>query len=245
MVKDFFLCEYRGKLPVKYKGNIDMYFVNGLRPELSVDLKEIPNKRFFIKLQILRLGDLEELVFNNLLKQLPEYIHFHTTEYARKIYNQAFLLCRSEEIEQEDRLLARTAALLLYSGLTQAYHNFENRSAVICREILPDFGYSESQVDQISNLILATKMPFTPRNKLENIMIDVRMEYLGWPDYTEQIKNLYQELKEAGSKINGQQFKKQQLELLYSFEFNTLAARRLREVSGPDQMAILEQERWI
>ena len=30
MVKDYFICEYRGKLPVKYKGNIDMYFVTGL-----------------------------------------------------------------------------------------------------------------------------------------------------------------------------------------------------------------------
>ena len=63
MVKEYFICEYRGKLPVKYKGNIDMYFVNGLRPELSVDLKGIPNKRFFTKLQLLRLGDLEEKSF--------------------------------------------------------------------------------------------------------------------------------------------------------------------------------------
>ena len=46
MVKDYFLCEYRGKLPVKYKGNIDMYYVKGLRPELAVDLKG----RSFVKL---------------------------------------------------------------------------------------------------------------------------------------------------------------------------------------------------
>ena len=245
MVKDFFLCEYRGKLPVKYKGNIDMYFVKGLRPELSVDLKEIPNKRFFIKLQLLRLGDLEEKVFNEVLKDLPESLHFHRLEYARKIYDQSFLLCRSEEIEQEDRLLVRTAALMLFTGLTHAYNNFENRSAVLCREILPDFEYSESQIDQISNLILATKMPFQPNNRLESILIDTRMEYIGRPDYTDQIKRLYQEMKDFGSKINGQQYKKQQLELLYNFEFYTLAAKRLREVSGPDQMTTLEQERWI
>ena len=245
MVKDFFLCEYRGKLPVKYKGNIDMYFVKGLRPELSVDLKEIPNKRFFIKLQILRLADLEEKVFKDVLKDLPESLHFHSLKYARKIYNQSFLLCRSEEIEQEDRLLVRTAALMLFTGLTQAYQNFENRSAVICREILPGFAYSETQIDQISNLILATKMPFSPSNRLETILIDARMEYIGRPDYTDQINRLYEELKEEGSKINGQQFKKQQLELLYNFEFYTLAAKRLREVSGPDQMSTLEQERWI
>jgi class 3 adenylate cyclase len=245
MVKEYFLCEYRGKLPVKYKGNIDMYFVNGLRPELSVDLKELPNKRFFFKLQLLRLGDLEDKVFNDVLKNLPESLHFHRLEHARKVYNQSFLLCRSEEIEQEDRLLVRTAALLLFTGLTQAYHNFENRSSVICREILPDFEYSETQIDHISNLILATKMPSSPTNRLETILIDAKMEYIGRPDYTDQIKLLFQEMKEAGAKINGQQFKKQQLELLYKFEFYTLAAKRLREVSGPDQMSTLEQERWI
>lgn len=245
MVKDYFLCEYRGKLPVKYKGNIDMYYVNGLRPELAVDLKGIPNRRFYLKLQLLRLGDLEEQIFSEVIDKLPESLHFHGPEYARRVYNHSFLLCRSEEIEQEGRLLTRTAALMLLTGLSQEYYNFENRSAVICREILPDFSYSENQIDQICNLILATKKPFNPNSRLEKVLIDARMEYMGRPDYTSQIKLLYKELKEAGSKINGQQFKKQQQELLYEFNFYTVAAQRLREVSGSDQMTILEQERWI
>ena len=245
LVKDYFICEYRGKLPVKYKGNIDMYYVNGLRPELSVDLKEIPNKRFFMKLQLLRMDDLEAKVFEEILKNLPESLHFHNLDYARKVYDQSFLLCRSEEIEQEERLLVRTAALMLFTGVIQDYHHFENRSTVICREILPDFSYSEVQIDRICNLIMATKMPFNPVNQLEKILIDARMEYLGRPDYTENIKLLYKELRETGSKINGQQFKKQQLELLYEFQFFTTAASRLREVSGPDQMSNLEKERWI
>ena len=245
MVKDYFICEYRGKLPVKYKGNIDMYYVTGLRPELSVDLKGIPNRRFFIKLQILRLGDLEEKVFGDILRSLPESLHFHRLEYARKVYNQSFLLCRSEEIEEEDRLLVRTAALMLYTGLTQDYHNFQNRSAVICREVLPGYKYSDHQIDQICNLILATKTPHNPETQLEKILVDAKMEYIGRPDYTDQLKLLFQELKETGSKINGQQFKNQQLELLYEFQFYTVAGRRLREVSGQKQMNILEKERWI
>ena len=245
MVKDYFICEYRGKLPVKYKGNIDMYFVNGLRPELSVDLKGIPNRRFFIKLQILRLGDLEDKVFGDILSSLPESMHFHRIEYARKVYDQSFLLCRSEEIEEEERLLVRTASLMLYTGLTQDYHNFQNRSAVICRETLPGFKYSDRQIDQICNLILATKKPFHPDSQLEKILIDAKMEYIGRPDYTDQLKLLFQEQKETGSKINGQQFKNQQLELLYEFQFYTVAARRMREVSGEKQMRNLEKERWI
>jgi hypothetical protein len=245
MVKDFFLCEYRGKLPVKYKGNLDMYYVNGLRPELAVDLQGIPNRRFYMKLQLLRLGDLEEKVYNDMLNRLPDSLHFHRSEYTRRVYNQAFLLCRSEEVEEEDRLLARTAALMLFTGLQQSYHNFENRSMVICREVLPDFAYSETQIDQICNLILSTKKPHNPNTSLEKILIDARMEYLGRPDYSNEIQLLFKELKETGSKINGQQFKKQQLELLHDFDFHTTAARRLREVSGEDQMSILEQQRWI
>jgi adenylate cyclase len=33
MVKDDFVCEYRGKIPAKNKGEVEMYFVNGLRSE--------------------------------------------------------------------------------------------------------------------------------------------------------------------------------------------------------------------
>ena len=245
MVKEYFICEYRGRLPVKYKGNIDMYFVNGLRPELAVDLKGIPNKRFFTKLQLLRLGDLEEKVFGSILAELPENLHFHRLEYAQKVYNQTFLLCRAEEVEQEDRLLVRTAALMLFTGITQSFQNFENRSSVLVRELLPEFKYSEIQIDMICNLIIATKQPFHPNNLLEKILIDAKMEYIGRPDYPTLIKLQYQELVESGIHINGQQFKKQQLELLYEFDFFTVAARRLREVSGEEQMATLEQERWI
>ncbi len=35
LVKDFFECEYRGKINAKNKGEIDMYFVHGLKPEFS------------------------------------------------------------------------------------------------------------------------------------------------------------------------------------------------------------------
>ncbi|HKZ81553.1 MAG TPA: adenylate/guanylate cyclase domain-containing protein [Pyrinomonadaceae bacterium] len=48
LVKDFFECEFRGKIPAKNKGEIDMFFVNGIRRELSVDLAgRIPNEKFF------------------------------------------------------------------------------------------------------------------------------------------------------------------------------------------------------
>ncbi len=46
-VKHFFNCEYRGKIEAKNKGLIDMYFVLGIKPELSEKGEGIlPNKEF-------------------------------------------------------------------------------------------------------------------------------------------------------------------------------------------------------
>ncbi|MDF3819094.1 adenylate/guanylate cyclase domain-containing protein [Leptospira sp. 96542] len=47
LVKDFFNCEYRGKISAKNKGTIDMFFVEGIKPELSKDGEgKIPNEKF-------------------------------------------------------------------------------------------------------------------------------------------------------------------------------------------------------
>ena len=51
LVKDFFVCEYRGLVKAKNKGNIEMYFVNSIQPELSLNGNgEVPNKDFLEKM---------------------------------------------------------------------------------------------------------------------------------------------------------------------------------------------------
>jgi adenylate cyclase len=44
-VKDFFDCEYRGKISAKHKGEIDMFFVSAIQQHLGQDSGE-PNQRF-------------------------------------------------------------------------------------------------------------------------------------------------------------------------------------------------------
>ncbi|MFH0866617.1 MAG: adenylate/guanylate cyclase domain-containing protein [Bacteroidota bacterium] len=47
-VKDFFDCTYRGKIPVKHKGDIDMYFADRIKKDLSIDDEgRIPNQMFW------------------------------------------------------------------------------------------------------------------------------------------------------------------------------------------------------
>ncbi len=47
LVKDFFECEYRGKVAARNKGDIDMYFVKGIKKKLALDfLRLLPNDEF-------------------------------------------------------------------------------------------------------------------------------------------------------------------------------------------------------
>lgn len=54
-VKHLFSCEHRGQVKAKNKGDIDMYFLNGIMPELSVDgAGRVPNKEFLDTYDALR-----------------------------------------------------------------------------------------------------------------------------------------------------------------------------------------------
>lgn len=242
LIKDFFICEYRGKIPVKYKGNLDMYFVTGLRPELSINLVGLPNKKFFLKLQEKRLSDLEDYVFDKMREELPEQMHFHTVELARQVYNHSHVLSKSENLDLEKTLKVRTASLLLFLGFINNYKNPEAESGNLAHEILRGFQYSDRQINIITNLILSAKQPFEPRNLMEQIMIDAKMEYLGRVDYIKNYNLLFHEENEMLFPKEFSQWKLEQIDLLENFEYYTAGARRLREISFEEQIERLKQD---
>ncbi len=117
LVRDFFICTYRGQIPVKNRGNIQMYFVEGILPNLSQNLEgTLPNQDFFIELQLIRLSDLEELVLEKLEQGLPKNLYYHNVKHTVDVYTQVELIGRAEGVSKEDLLLLRTAALFHDAG---------------------------------------------------------------------------------------------------------------------------------
>jgi class 3 adenylate cyclase len=64
LVRHFFDCECRGKVAAKNKGEIEMYFVNGIRPELTIDSRT-PNEGFYELYERLSLGRGSERTVEN------------------------------------------------------------------------------------------------------------------------------------------------------------------------------------
>jgi adenylate cyclase len=239
MVKDFFICEYRGKMPVKYKGEVDMYFVKGIRPELSVDLYKIPNKNFFIQLQKLRLADIEEFIFQFLetdqIIKLPFHNHRHTMEQ----YSLVELLGRAEGLPEEDLLLARTAALFMDTGYVLDYSKSNEKSNEFARQKLPRYKYSESQILQVEQLILSEQTVNKESSIIEKILADARTIYYGRVDFIPMIENLFNEMLQMEKFLKKDEWVRNMVDIISEHEYFTETARRLREINKEEQISLL------
>ena len=183
LVQDFFDCEHRGKMPVKYKGEVDMYFVKGFKPEYSDDPQRIiPNKTFTLKFALLKFEDLQEMMFERFEKELPKNLYYHNLKHTIDVVVQTEIIGLEEKVTDEEMLLLKTAALFHDAGFLLAYVDHEEMGAQLVKSILPRFNFSEEQIQQIADLISATKLPHQPKNLLEQIMCDADLDYLGRDD---------------------------------------------------------------
>ena len=243
LIKDFFICQYRGKMPVKYKGEIDMYFVEGFMPHLSSDLKgQLPNKEFFTQLQILRINDVEEFVLSKLEEGLPDNLYYHNVKHTIDVVTQVELIGRSEGVKDEEMLILKTAALFHDMGHLINYDTHEEESVKIAKKILPKYHYKSDQIETICNIILATQMPPKPKNLLEEIMCDADLDYLGRTDFVPVSINLYKEYHERKKIDSILEWNQMQLKFIKVHQYFTKTAQKLREVNKKKQLENIQNE---
>lgn len=241
-IKEFFIGETRGKLPVKYKGDIDMYFITGVRPELSINGEGIfPNNDFYIKLQLVRYEDLEEMIFAKLEKGLPKNLYYHNFKHTVDVTAQVEILGRYENITEEEMLILKTAALLHDNGFLIGYDDHELLGIKLARETLPQFKYTPNQINAISELIFATKFPPQPTTLLEQILCDADLDYLGRHDFIPNSQNLFRELYERNKIRTMEEWNKMQIKFIEGHQYFTESARRLRDVNKNKQLEDLRK----
>jgi HD superfamily phosphodiesterase len=243
LVKDYFICQYRGKMPVKYKGEIDMYFIEGFRPALSIDGTGLkPNKIFTIRLGLVRFDDLEEHVLNLLENNLPNNLYYHNLKHTIDVTVQVELIGRQEDVSDEEMLLLKTAALFHDTGFIRTYKNHEAAGVEIAKEILPKFDYSEEQIEKICKLILITKLPPKPTSLLEQIICDADLDYLGRVDFIPVSETLFRELKEHNIiEDNINKWNEIQIKFIEGHQYFTETAKRLRDVNKNNQLELIRK----
>jgi len=237
LVKEFFVCEYYGKMPVKYKADLDMYSVKGLKPEFSEGGDGItPNKAFLIKFGLIQFTDIQEIILDKLEKELPAYLYYHNVKHTVDVVTEVELIGWGEGVSDEEILLLKTAGLFHDAGHTVDYDTHEYQGTLFAREMLPKYNYTPEQIDHICEIIMSTKLPPEPQNLLEAIICDSDLDYLGRSDFIPVSNTLYQELKEQNKIGSLNDWNKLQVKFISGHQYFTKTARSLREVNKQKQI---------
>ena len=242
-VREYFVTDYNGVTPVKYHGDLEMYYIRRLRPALSVNKRvgEFPNEILKIKYALRQFTDLQESILDKLERELPKNLYYHNYKHTIDVVNQSELIGLSEGLDDSDILLLKTAALFHDSGLIIGFDNHEFYSTQFAREILPKWHYTEEQIDKICEIIMATKLPPNPHNLLEKVICDADLDYLGREDFIPVSNNLYKELRAIGKDIDINTWNKQQVAFLSTHQYFTNTAQKLREEAKESQIERLKK----
>lgn len=237
LIKEFFVCEYYGKMPVKYKGDLEMFVVNGIRPEFSQKGKgTLPNDLFDTKFKLIQFTDIQEIILDKLERELPGYLYYHNVKHTVDVVTEVELIGWAEGLDDEGILLLKTAALFHDAGHTITYDGHEFQGTQLAKKVLPGYGYSDSQIATICDIIMATKLPPEPEDIYQKIICDADLDYLGRSDMIPVSNTLYKELKEQDKIGTFNDWNKLQLKFISGHSYFTKTARSLREVNKQKQI---------
>ncbi len=168
-------------------------------------------------------------VLDKLERELSLELTYHGVHHTLEVLELVQEIAELEGGVSDDELvLLKTAALFHDVGFTEVMDEHEIRGVEICQKHLPRFGYSPKDIDCIVGMILATKIPQSPKNQLERIICDADLDYLGREDFYKIGDTLFEELKAFGILRNKNEWNKIQVSFLnmHNYHTETNLARR-------------------
>ncbi len=128
-----------------------------------------------------------------------------------------------------DIRLLEVAAAYHDSGFLVTYEEHERAGIKIVRHTLPQFGFREQEIAQIAGLIRATRLPQSPQNYLQELLVDADLDVLGRDDFFDRNELLRQELALLDGAVPWREWQKQQIQFLQQHTYFTPVARDLRD----------------
>lgn len=168
-------------------------------------------------------------ILKKLNEGLPEYLTYHCPEHTSDVLQAATDIAIKEKISGSDLTLLKTAAVFHDTGFLDRYKDHEEESCAFARRMLPEFDYLPSQIDHICKLIMATKIPQSPKDKLAEILCDADLDYLGRDDYWAIAESLFKEFRKIGIVKKEEDWNRLQLNFFMGHHYFTETSRKLRE----------------
>lgn len=163
----------------------------------------------------------KQYILNKLEHELDPSLYYHGLHHTLDVLATVKELCILENVSSKDQELLCVAALFHDAGFTVSNQEHERLGCEIATSTLPEYGYSERQIEQICGMIMATKIPQNPQNHLEKIICDADLDYLGRSDFYTIGQTLYEELYELGILKSEEQWNRIQVTFLEAHSYWT------------------------
>ena len=162
-------------------------------------------------------------------KELPEKLFYHGLHHTLDVFEAAERIAGKENVTGEELNLIQAAALFHDSGFTITYKDHEEAGCKLTREVLPEFGYNKKEIEQICAMIMTTKIPQTAKTKLQKIMCDADLDYLGTDRFEVIGQSFLQELNWRGAGLNDKAWNELQIKFLENHQYYTDTCRKSRD----------------
>ncbi|NNE27778.1 MAG: HDIG domain-containing protein [Saprospiraceae bacterium] len=178
-----------------------------------------------------------DLLENNISKKLTYHGIHHTLE----VLDTVNFFIRKDKIKGLDAQLLRIGALYHDIGFTETYKDHEAKGVEILKHYMEMYDCDMKLFPRLASMIMATKIPQNPKNKLENILCDADLFYLGGDKYYSISKTLYKELKNYNLIDSEEAWKNIQVTFLTGHGYHTKYAKkhlqqgkydRVKEITG-------------
>jgi len=165
--------------------------------------------------------ELKEKIFDDLSNILDENYSYHNLDHTKRVISAAVDIGSNYDLSEKDWRCLLTACLLHDYGFIESHVNHEKISAKLSSQILPKYGFSETDIQIINSLIIVTKLEEKPKNLLESIIRDSDLEYLGSEDFIKISPLLKKEWINCKVVKSDSEFYKIQYEFILNHSFYT------------------------
>lgn len=183
-----------------------------------------------------------QLILNKLKNELSANLFYHSIHHTLDVYHSAESIAKEEGITDSDLKLLLVGAIYHDAGYLIQNNNHEQLSCEIARQYLPQFRYTEEDIDLICQIIMATKIPQHPKTHLEKIICDADLNYLGRTDFLSIQEKLYEEMFAFGYIKNKKEWNKVQVNFMQNHHYFTPTAIKHNYSQKEKNIAIIQSK---
>lgn len=173
---------------------------------------------------------MKDFVVELLKNNLPAHLYYHNVEHTMYVVDKVVEIAKNENCTTKEIELLYAAACWHDAGYINTFKGHEEESCKLAKQYLLKHEFSNNDIDTICKIIMATKLNSIPQNKLDEIIVDADLEYLGTENASIFANNLFKELKYLNPLLEEKEWNNMQISFLKKHTYHTKYCKEKKSV---------------